>query len=118
MAPKRQCLYSSPWRGLLRRWSDRRFGFFQTQEITPPANFLPTQRHDLAGDLEHDLIHMPLVARPGQPPADDVGELLAELEAPLPDGLVADLDAAEGQHLLNHAQAEREAEPEGQRRRR
>jgi hypothetical protein len=39
----------------------------------------------LAGDLENDLIEMPLVAGPGQPPADDVGELLAELERPLPE---------------------------------
>ena len=59
----------------------------------------------LAGNLEHDLIQMPFVARAGQPPPDDVGELL--LERPLPDGLVTDLDAAEGQHLLDHAKAER-----------
>src|ERR687898_2484511 len=62
----------------------------------------------LASDLEHDLIEMPFVAGPGQPPADDVGELL--LEAPLPDRLVADLDAAEGQHLLDHPKAQRESE--------
>jgi hypothetical protein len=37
---------------------------------------------------------------------DDIGELLAELEPPLPDRLVADLDAAEGQHLLDHPKAE------------
>ena len=47
----------------------------------------------LAGDLEHDFIEMPLVAGPGQPPADEVGELLAELQPPLADRLVADLDA-------------------------
>src|SRR4029079_8186039 len=41
---------------------------------------------------------------------DPVGEVLAELERPLPYGLVADDDAAGGQHLLDHAQAEREAE--------
>jgi hypothetical protein len=35
----------------------------------------------LAGYLEHHLIKMPLVAGPGQPPADNVGELLAELES-------------------------------------
>src|SRR4051794_33413148 len=35
---------------------------------------------------------------------------LAELARPLPYGLVADDDAARGQHLLDHAQAEREAE--------
>ena len=36
----------------------------------------------LAGNLEHDLIEMPFVAGPGQPPVDDVGELLAELQPP------------------------------------
>src|SRR3954453_13545419 len=36
--------------------------------------------------------------------------LMAELERPLSYGLVADDDAACGQHLLDHAQAEREAE--------
>src|SRR3954447_12372059 len=29
--------------------ANRRFGFFQTQEITPPANFLPTQRRNRGG---------------------------------------------------------------------
>src|SRR4051812_6243945 len=48
---------------------------------------------------------MPLVTRPGQP--DDVGELLAKLQAPLPDRLVA--DAPEGEHLLDHPKAQRKA---------
>ena len=50
-------------------------------------------------NFEHDLIEMPFVAGPGQPPPDDVGELLAELEAPLPDRLVADLNVAEVQRI-------------------
>ena len=65
-----------------------------------PEIVLPT------GDLENDLIHVLLVAGPGQPSADNVGELLAELQTPLPDRLVANLDATEGQHLLDHAKAE------------
>jgi hypothetical protein len=52
---------------------------------------------------------MPLVARPGKPPTDGVGELLAELKAPLPDRLVADFDAPECQHLLHHPKAQRKA---------
>src|SRR3954454_4530731 len=44
------------------------------------------------------------------PPLDPVGKVLAELERPLPYGLVADDNATCGQHLLNHAQAERKAE--------
>jgi hypothetical protein len=39
---------------------------------------------------------------------DPVGEFAAEFEAPLPDRLVPHRDAAGGQHLLNHAQAQRE----------
>jgi hypothetical protein len=35
----------------------------------------------LAGDLENDLIEMPLVARAGQPPTDDVGELLLRVRS-------------------------------------
>src|ERR1051325_833219 len=50
------------------------------------------------------------VSGAGQPPSDPVGERLAELQGPLPHTLVADDDAAGGQHLLDHAQAERESE--------
>src|SRR3954471_3190735 len=60
----------------------------------------------LAGDLQYDLIQVPLVSGTGQPPPDPVGELLAEPERPLPHRLVADDDAARRQHLLDHAQAE------------
>src|SRR4051794_23500287 len=66
----------------------------------------------LAGDGDGDFIDVPLVAGTGQPPADLVRERLAELARPLPHGLVADDDAAGRQHLLDHAQAEREAEVE------
>src|SRR3954465_14714519 len=62
--------------------------------------FVPPALHQ---DVEHDAL---LVHRAPHP----VGEVLAELERPLPYGLVADDDAAGGQHLLDHAQAEREAE--------
>src|SRR3954454_11869281 len=55
---------------------------------------------------------MPLVSRTGQPAPDLVGERLAELEAPLAHGLVAHVDAAGGQHLFHHAQAQRKAEVE------
>src|SRR3954453_18563518 len=64
----------------------------------------------LAGDFDGDLVQVPFVSGTEQPPADPVGEVLAELERPLPPALVAHDDAARGQHLLDHAQAEREAE--------
>ena len=64
------------------------------------------------GDHDDDLIEVPFVARAGQPPPDLVGQRLAELPGPLPHGLVADDDATGGQHFLDHAQAEREAEVE------
>src|SRR3954462_11807469 len=49
------------------------------------------------------------VSGAAQSPPDLIGEVLAELQRPLPHTLVADNDAARGQHLLDHAQAEREA---------
>src|SRR3712207_8924859 len=52
------------------------------------------------------------VAHTRQPAADPVGERLTELQRPPPDGLVADDDAAGRQHLLDHAQAERERSEE------
>src|SRR3954447_25988261 len=64
----------------------------------------------LAGYFQHDFIEMPFVSSSRQTPPDPVGEVLAELEPPLPHALLADDDAACGQHLLDHAQAEREAE--------
>src|SRR4051812_26318062 len=45
-------------------------------------------------------------------PPDSIGECLAELERPLPYGLMADNDAASRQHLFDCAQAEREAKVE------
>src|SRR4051794_20007135 len=72
----------------------------------------PPQPVLLAGDPDLDLVRVPLVARTGQPAADLVREALAELAGPLPHGLVADRDAAGGQQLLDHAQAQREAEVE------
>ena len=62
----------------------------------------------LPGDADDDLIKVPFVATARRSPTDAVGEFLAELEAPLPDRLVRHRDAAGGQHLLDHAQAQRE----------
>ena len=62
------------------------------------------------GDLDDDLIEVPLVTDSRQSPPDLVGEPLAKLQRPLPHRLVTDDDAAGGQHLLDHPQAQREAE--------
>ena len=40
---------------------------------------------------------------------DDVGELPAKLQAPLPDRLMADLDAPKREYLLDHPKAQRKA---------
>jgi hypothetical protein len=64
------------------------------------------------GNPDGDLVKVPLVTSLRQPPPDPVGKLLAELERPLPHGLVADHDAPCRQHFLDHAQAEREAKVE------
>ncbi len=63
-----------------------------------------------AVDLEDDLIQVPLVTGPGQPAPDLIGESLAELAASLPQCFLTNHDAAESQHVLDHPQAEREAE--------
>jgi hypothetical protein len=60
------------------------------------------------GEADDDLIEAPFVATARRSPADPVGEFPAEFEAPLPDRLVRHRDAAGGQHLLDHAQAQRE----------
>src|SRR5437762_5621239 len=61
----------------------------------------------LPGDADDDLIEVPFVATPRRSPTYAVGEFPAKFEAPLPDRLVRHRDAAGGQHLLDHAQAQR-----------
>ena len=63
----------------------------------------------LPGDADDNLIEVPYVATARRAPTDAIGEFAAEFEAPLPDRLVGYRDAAGGQHLLGHAQAQREA---------
>src|SRR6202034_2685747 len=62
----------------------------------------------LAGDGDDDLVKVPFVAAARRSPTDAVGEFATEFQAPLPDRLVCDRDAASRQHLLDHAQAQRE----------
>src|SRR6201987_1217911 len=62
----------------------------------------------LPGDADDHLIEVPFVATARRSPPDAVGEFPAEFEAPLPDRLVRHRDAAGSQHLLDHAQAQRE----------
>jgi hypothetical protein len=59
-----------------------------------------------ARDADHNLVEVPFVSRCGKSVADPAGKALAELQGPLPDGLVTDLDASGSQHLLDHAQAQ------------
>src|SRR5260370_31365079 len=62
----------------------------------------------LPGEADDHLIEVPFVAAARRSPTDAVGEFPAEFEAPLPDRLVRHRDPAGGQHLLDHAQAQRE----------
>ena len=48
----------------------------------------------LAGNAEDNLVKVPFVAAAGGSPTKAVGEFLAEFQAPLPDRLVGDRDAA------------------------
>ena len=70
------------------------------------------QEVDRAIDPDDDFIEMPLVARPGPAPAQPVGVDVPELRTPLPDGFVADHDAALHQFLdLTKAQREPVIQP-------
>src|SRR6201987_1196188 len=62
----------------------------------------------LPGEADDHLIEVPFVATARRSPTDAVGEFPAEFEAPLPDRLGRHRDAAGSQHLLDHAQAQRE----------
>src|SRR6185312_7648033 len=53
----------------------------------------------LAGDLHHNLVQMPLVSGRRQTSPDLVRKCLAEFQRPLPHALVADDNAASGQHF-------------------
>src|SRR3954447_14321176 len=66
----------------------------------------------LSPDHQAHFIQMPLVSRTGEPAPDLVGEVLAELARPLPDGFMAHDDTAGRQHLFHHAKAQREPEVE------
>jgi hypothetical protein len=74
-----------------------------------PEPVLPT------GDANHDLIQMPLVSGCRETAGDLVGNILTELQRPLPHGLMADQDAAGSQHFLDHPQTERKpnVQPDG-----
>src|SRR5438045_9465556 len=60
------------------------------------------------GDADDDLIEVPLVATARRALTNAVGEFPAEFTAPLPDRLMRHRNASGGQHLLDHAQAQRE----------
>src|SRR5919206_1813742 len=79
---------------------------------TPMLVDAPPQPVLLAADHQTHFVQVPLVSRTGQPTPDLVGEVLAELARPLAHGLMADEDAAGGQHLFDHAQAQGKAEIE------
>src|SRR5258707_14798110 len=62
----------------------------------------------LPGEDDEDLIQVPLVDTDRRSSSDAAVEFPAEFQAPLPDRLVRHRDTAGGQHLLDHAQAQRE----------
>jgi hypothetical protein len=66
----------------------------------------------LAGDGNDNLVEVPFVAAARGASTDAVGEFTAEFQAPLADRLISHRDATCCQHLLDHTQAQREAEIE------
>ena len=70
------------------------------QEPCTPERLLAIRRQ------YHNLIEVPFVATARRSPTDAIGEFAAKFKALLTDRLVRHRDAAGGQHLLNHAQAQ------------
>jgi hypothetical protein len=64
-----------------------------------------------ATDRNHDFVEVPFVAEPtSRTPVNVVGKMPAKFLRPEPDRLVRDDDTASRHHVLDHLQAEREAE--------
>jgi len=65
-------------------------------------------------DPNEHLIEVPLVTRPGSPPAKIIRKACAELQAPLPDALIGDLYTAlsQKQFDISEAQAEYMIQPD------
>jgi len=61
-------------------------------------------------NTDRDLVEVPFVSRCRKTPADLRSKLLAKRQGPLPHGLMAHLDASGREHLLDHPQAQGEAE--------
>ena len=73
----------------------------------PPEPALPARNAD------DDFVHVPLVAEAAGGSAPDlIGKMPSKFLRPVPDRLVGDDDAAGCKHVLDHAQAEREAKVE------
>ena len=68
-----------------------------------------------SGDRNDDFVHMPSVIALRSATAELVCEFPPEFVGPLADGFGGDVDATGGEHLLDHAQAEGEAEMEPER---
>jgi len=66
--------------------------------------------HPLAADAADHFVQVPTGRRRRAFAFQVTGDLRAELDRPAADGLVADIDAARRQHLLNVPKAEGEAE--------
>ncbi len=82
---------------------------------TTPCSSTAPQPEPLAADRDLDLVEVPDPARASLPSPQPPRDRGAELRHPAAQALVRDLDATLEQHLLDRAQAEREAqiEPDG-----
>jgi hypothetical protein len=65
-------------------------------------------QHEPVADLQLHLVEVPLVRCPAPPATKSGADRRADLPAPQPDGLVADLHTPLGEHLLDIAVAEGE----------
>src|SRR5215218_5056680 len=84
----------------------------QDVQHDPVLIYRPPEPMLFTRDLHGNLVEVPRVSGTGQPAPDLVGDALAELEAPLPYGFMADRDAACGEDLVHMPRAQGEAEIE------
>jgi hypothetical protein len=63
----------------------------------------------LSGNRDHNLIEVPTITGSWRSSADAVGILPTKLLGPTTNSFVTDLNPAGGEHLLDHAQAQRKA---------
>src|SRR3954462_1066985 len=107
----RPCRFSSLRSRRLAAFLSRRL-WTKTSSTTPSWSTARQSQCFWPAIIHAHFVEVPFISCTGEPAPDLVGEALAELARPLPHGFMAHVDAAGGQHLFDHAKAERKREVE------